>query len=141
MRQIDFRKGWWEPREIVFESRQCVWLVSELPTLEVGNWPPIPQNEVLAKHERPKGGAYFETPAQIWVEITTRLDRCGRDGEMLKDFYLWNKTDREMAIAYNMDIYDIEHRVRRALRYISGWRRRTRTYEEFVSHRRTAVVG
>jgi len=139
--EIDFRKGWWEPREIVFESRQCVWLVEHLIVLERGDWPAIPQNETWAKKKRSQGGAYFETPALIYSEITYRLDRTGQDGEMLKDFYLWNKTDREMAIAYNMDIYEIEHRVRRALRYISGWKRKTRTYEEFISHRRTAVVG
>ena len=141
MRQIDFRKGWWTPAEIVFEQRQCVWLVSWLNVLEVGDWAPIPQNEVLAKHETPQHRAYFETPAQIYAEITYRLDRTGQDGEMVKDFYLWTKTDREMAIAYNMDIYEIEHRARRAIRYISGWKRKTRTYEEFISHRRTAVVG
>lgn len=60
---------------------------------------------------------------------------------MLKDFYLWVKSDREMAIAYNMDIYDIERRVRRALRYISGWKRKSRTYEEFISHRTKVAIG
>ena len=141
VRQIDFRKGWWLPIEIVFAPVQCIWLVSWLPTLEVGDWPVIPQNETWNRQKKLKGGAYFETPAQIYAEITYRLDRTGQDGEMVKDFYLWQKSDREMCIAYNMDIYEIEHRVRRALRYISGWKRKTRTYEDFVSHRRTAIVG
>lgn len=140
MGQIDFRKGWWTPGEIVFQSQQCIWLVSWLNVLEGGDWTPIPQNEVLTRHKKPQHQAYFETAAEIYAEITYRLDRTGQDGEMLKDFYLWEKSDREMAIAYNLDIYEIERRVRRALRYISGWKRKTRTYQDFVSHRRKRVT-
>lgn len=130
---------WYAPRDIRFTQGQMVWLVSWLTTLEVGDWPAIPQNETWSRRQKSQGGAYFEMPAQIWAEITYRLDRCGQDGEMLKDFYLWHKADREMCIAYRIDdIYEVERRVARALRYVSGWKRKTRSYQDFTSHPRHA---
>ena len=135
MRQIDLTRGWWVPNEIIFAKVQITWLVAWLPVLERGEWPPIPQNETWNQHKRAKSGAYFETPAAIYAEVTYRLDRTGQDGAMLKDFYLWEKSDREMTTTYpGLDIWEIERRVRRALAYISGWKRKRRTYQDFVSH-------
>jgi len=140
LRYIDRRKGWWTPWEIRFFREQVIWLIEWLTVLGAGQWPAIPLNESWARHKRPMGRAYFETPAQVFAEITDRLDQCGQDGEIVKDTYLWKKSDREICIAYKMDVFQIDRHVNSALAYISGWKRKwtrednPQTYAEFRWH-------
>jgi len=136
---------WYSPRQIRFDLAQCEWLIQNLTTLEEGNWPIIPpgytdnwislstpQPENVSTPQ-PKNGthkvyghmpAYFETPVQIASEISWRIDRCGKEGQMLKDKRLRGKDDRDMELTYGMRIDEIDYCIYRVMRYITGWRRK-----------------
>ena len=125
-------KGWWTPGEIVFARRQMEWLISWLPTLEAGQWPPIPQGDSFSKHTgMPR--APFEAPAQIYAEVTDRLEMCGVDGELLQDWYLWQKPMRSLEVVYHGNVDDIWTWVDRAMRYVKGFSRKPCTYAEWIA--------
>ena len=70
--------------------------------------------------------AKFEKAVEIASVIDERLDNCSkdgcRDGLMVKDFYVFRKTHKEMHLTYNLDISEILDRIDRAMTYISGWK-------------------
>ena len=136
---------WYSPRQIRFTRDQVEWLIQNLNTLEEGNWPVMPpgytDNEPSVSTPQPenvstpqpKNGthkvyghmpAYFETPAEIASEISWRIDRCGKEGQMLKDRCLYGKDDRDMELTYGMRIEEIDDCIHRVMRYIVGWKRK-----------------
>ena len=70
--------------------------------------------------------ARFERAVEIASAINERIDNCNkdgcRDGAMLKDFYIYHKTNHELHQTFNMDVEEIMDRIDRVLTYIAGWK-------------------
>ena len=78
---------------------------------------------------------------QIAGELDHRLESCGLDGLLLEFIYSINPDDvlgleGHLAQILRTDINDIEKRINYALRYISGWHSKQRSYRQFKAHKK-----
>ena len=116
---------WYEPREIIFSREQMLFLIEFLPLLIEGIWPPNPQGsgytEVPNVQRSRSRHAYFETPCQIAAEVEWRLNRTGIEGKLLVS-----------EIRQGLMLEELQPESRNALNYISGWRRRSQKYKDWV---------
>jgi len=118
-------KDWYSPREIRFTRVQCLWLIRNLPTLRAGYWPTEASNYISIPGKKSgKHRAYFETPVEYAVEIQSRLERAGLDGLILLAIEGWDMTVASLAAYLRCQEWTILRRRKRALRYVSGWRRK-----------------
>ena len=124
---------WYAPREIRFWPEHVEWALEHLRELEAGRWPRNPRETGYTDVQGPKRGhsAYFEIPICLAAEITARLDRCNTDGKLARKCLADGWDEQSLAELMHTNIYRIETRVRRVVRYCSGWRRRRMTYVEF----------
>ena len=131
---------WYAPREINFSPEQVLWLISYLPLLKEGLYPPSPHasgyTDALSSRRSRRHNAYFETPCQLAGEVEVRLSRCHRDGLLVEARYLWDKDDEYLCRCFDLTERELGRCIGRAIRYISGWKRKRRSYREFISHRR-----
>ena len=132
---------WYSPREIIFTPEQVCWLLDHVRTLKSGYYP----REPISTISEPPGGhnrrasAYFETPAQIYSELTERLERCGQDGLILLAREGLEMDEYEIGKYFNQPEHKIRNRANTALRYVSGksrkWQKRGKyeavSYHEF----------
>jgi hypothetical protein len=129
---------YYETHEIRFCRFQMLWLLAELPTLKAGKYPVGSSTGYVDLHlesHRPLVvRAPFETPVLLAAEVTSRLDRCGLDGVILKAIVMWGEMPEALAKGLNMGCADVLRRRERALQYISGWRRRLVSYKDYCSH-------
>ena len=120
---------WWVPREIIFNREQVMWIIEHLDMMVEGNWPANPQGSVytMAPNIRQSGRkkAYFETPCQIAAEVEYRLNKTGVEGKLLVS-----------EIKQGLYWEELQPESKRALNYISGWRRRRQKYGAWVKQRR-----
>jgi len=121
---------WWAPREIFFTRPQVLWLFEHLPTIREGNWPSRPTSytdpnvqKSLSRH------APFETPIAIAAELLKRLENAGQDGAMCKMEYVYGETVESIARHWHLETDTVDRRIRRALSYCCGWRRK-KIYEQ-----------
>lgn len=68
--------------------------------------------------------ARFTKPADVASEVKWRLKQCGTDGMMLKDRYVYGKTDRELEITYRRSIEYIDQCIESVKRYMTDWKRK-----------------
>jgi len=125
-------------REIRFSERQIVWVFRNLIELKLGRWPvdytdytDLPSGKKKGVHE-----AYFCAPMRIAAEVEMRLERAGSDGLLCVDYFTVGLSQECLAKCLNCSVEEIGKRIDRALRYVRGWNRKERTYEEFVKHKR-----
>lgn len=136
----------WEPRQIVFNRKQVLWLLPWLPSIREGDWPPDPRytgyTDVPGKPRSHR--APFEASCQVAAELDDRIKACGQDGEMLHVYYCLDLEATRIARLVKMDEEQVTRRIKRALRYIASgpdrrWhdtpKRKAQTYQEFISHR------
>jgi hypothetical protein len=127
---------WWPLREIHFTAEQVKWLISFLPVLREGRWPPYPHGN--SYREEPFGRnpnhvhAPFETAAMVAAELDVRIKACGIDGWLVKAVYGWGENYQSLGLT-DQELYQ---RVGRCLKYVVGWKRKRVSYREFVNHRR-----
>jgi len=138
MKEIDRHAGWWAPGEIIFLREQVIWLLQFLSDLEKGNWLSAPNGVLYKDHTNVSRRAYFEAPIEVYGELMDRLKLCGIDGAVLADYYA-NKPMDLMCLTYCDKPGGILYRKDRALRYVSGTKRKSRTYKEFCNHRKRSV--
>jgi len=104
-----------------------IWLIEHIVELGEGNWPDNPDGsnyvDLPIGSYRPKSGAYFTKPAEIVAEVMTRLNKTGEDGITLME-------DIHSGIRRYEDLKSV---AKRALNYISGWRRRKSSYRAWKS--------
>ena len=130
---MDDIKSWYSTGEIRFSKLQVEWMLMNFELLNIGQWPKDPfgvRSEQLAPH------AYFENPIEVWMEFMPRLQATNRDGEMAVDFYCYQKDEARLAHIYGCYLNQVSEKIGHAVKYISGKSRKTRTYQEFISHRR-----
>lgn len=137
-------REWYPVKELNFNPRQMLWLIKNLPTLKEGRYPPDPigsgyvdlhMGKRAIKHK-----AYFETPALIAAEVEARLALCGLDGLLLEATELWEISLERLAKCIGMSEWEIIKRKSNALRYISGFKRKRRTYRDYIGHRKNETL-
>ena len=141
-------KDWYSPREIRFTRRQCLWLIRNLPSLREGYWPPeastytdLPGSKKTGKHK-----AYFETPIDYAVEISSRMEKCGIDGLILLAIECWGESEASLAKYLRMPEWLVRKRYKRALAYVASgparrWhdtkKRKGESYQEFKRRKKS----
>jgi len=108
-----------------------IWLIENLETLRQGEWPTGGNNCNVSRKQR-TNRAYFETPVIILAEIESRLEATGQDGVMCKLFFCLGEPELIIAKQFNIPADKVERRIRRALNYMSGWRRKTLPYRKWI---------
>ena len=124
--QMSNLSEWYSPRDIRFSPRQVLFLITNLPLLREGQYPPECKatgytgiSSVSHSHHAP-----FEMPVMLAAEIDTRLSCTSTDGLLLVA-----EAQAEMPLDYPAKM---------ALRYISGWKRKKTdypTYRSLAKHR------
>lgn len=116
-------KDWYSPGEIRFQRDEMIWLVSWLGFLENGKWPPEhKETGYTGSHTSSGHRAPFEDPSGFAAEVNCRLRTTGEAGEALVDEIQGGITDYEGLCSP----------AKRALNYISGWRRRKSSYKAWA---------
>ena len=121
------------PREIRFTKENIIWLLGYLDLLKQGYWPPL-GGDVLVKSGI-SGRAYFEIPIGIAAEIEQRLEALGDPDEfIIRDRFCHEEDVWTLEKKYHRSNGEITMRINRALRYISGFSRKTIPYDEWVKN-------
>lgn len=125
-------RDWYAPYEIKrFNQCQIIWILSVLDLLKVGNWPPGDPNDIYTQHCLQSGG-YFESAILVAAEVEIRLDRTGDDGFIVRDKYCHDEDEWTLSRKYHLPQAEIETRIRRALRYMSGDARKQISYQDWI---------
>jgi hypothetical protein len=138
-------QDWYPAHAIKYTRQQVIWLLSLLPSLRDGSYLPNPKESGYTKAPIGKSQinskATFITPAEIYSELTNRIETAGEDGLWLEMAYSCGIENRfvieqHIASATNSDINEIDKRVQRALTYISGKYIKERNYQDWKYHRK-----
>ena len=129
---------WYAPREIYFNQSQMLWLIRNLAILKEGSYPKDFSSYIDASvgNKTRTTKAYFETPALYAAEVEVRLERAGIDGLILEAIEAWGKSESSIAAHLRIPEYLVKKKRDTALSYVSGWRRKRRTYWEHTSHKK-----
>ncbi len=118
-----FKADYYIPGMIVYCRPQMIWVIESVLPLECGSW--LPETNDSERGNRQLRAPY-ETCCQITGEVSVRLERTGKDGEIL----VWE-------IQHGFSDYEIlSPRAKMALNYISGWRRRKDIYRKWCYDQR-----
>lgn len=112
---------WRSPCKIKFTQDDIIWLIQMLWLLQQGVWPPDPTGYTAQPSKPRYARAKFETPILFSAEIKRRLEHCGEDGKITKDYYSENDTVYELARYHHTTVDEIERRCKSCLYQISGW--------------------
>ncbi len=140
-------KYWYDMSMIQFCRQQMIFLLVHIGELEEGKWPqdPLGGSYDIEPGKKPKQTKPpFENLSCIKAEVEVRLKKIDKtqglglkkDGLMLEAYYGWDKTESSLANQYDLSEREVRKRIRRALNYITGKKRRDRGYAEFVIHSR-----
>lgn len=136
---------YWKPGEINYGDRyQILWLLEHLKELEDGYYPKDPRetgytDAPINKRQTGKE-APFITAAEIYAELTARLDYCGLDGLLVYANYVDGIEIDKLLKASKLDFYEVVKRINRCINYITSghdrrWhdnkKRKGITYEEW----------
>lgn len=111
---------------------QCRWLIENFLKVDAGNivisqdtWPVGPKETGYT--ESPKTShtinahAPYEKPLQIVAELHYRIDRTGKDGRLL--------------VLEVLNQCNLSNEANQALSYVSGWKRKHRSYRQWLADR------
>lgn len=129
--------------EIKFSRQQIEWLIPLLPLLRNGVYPRDPKEtgvyDTPIGKRQVKAKAPFITASEIAAELDFRLCQAGEDGLFLEMVYS-QPDDRyfilqHIATALGVDINWVDRDIERALKYVCGFKRKSRSYREFRNHK------
>ena len=124
---------WCSYSGIKFNREQIYWLVQNLDTLRLGEWPPKPESSEQPDKSKlqVRTEATFARPASIAAEVDWRLNQCGEDAKIFLAIYKNEVPIPIVAKIYSMDIDAIDLACRKVISYIIGWKRK-RPYWEYT---------
>ncbi len=119
----------YSPGQIRWTAEQVKWILKWSEVFKNGRYPPdFRETGYIGGKGKIRGfHAPYETPTQIWGELSLRISKTNPDGYFLEIVYSGQDQVEEMeriAKAFNMDINEVLARCERALRYVTGWCRR-----------------
>lgn len=112
-------KDFYSPGEIKYTRQQCLWILQHLGSLKGGYWPPEATSYTSSKRTGSLK-APFITAAEVYIEITDRLEKCEIDGLILLAMECWGESEESLSKYLNMPIWSIRKRRKNALNYISS---------------------
>jgi hypothetical protein len=135
---------WYSAGEINFKTEQIIWILENLAVFRLGIYPRRPDTAdsmdvTGGRRSGVRRGAGFERACDINAEIEVRLKMTGFDGFLLEVVYAWQKDEVVLAAVLGMNLRDLQRRINRALKYVSGYRRKKHSYKEYVGHRKVRV--
>ncbi len=135
-------KDWYSPAEIVFDRKITLWLIQNLGSLRAGYYPSEPSGYTdttpIGKNLSHK--APFITAAECFIEVSTRLEKCGIDGLILLAIECWGENETSLSRYLRMAEWSVEKRYKKALSYVASgparrWldtkKRKGQTYREW----------
>lgn len=126
---------WFSYGEIFYCRKQMIFLIEHLVELGEGNWPANPDGssyiDPSLRSKSFRNEAYFCKPAGLVACIMGRLDKTGEDGITLME-------DIHSGIREYRDLKSV---AKRALNYISGYRKRKEGYRSFKSRTKPTNVS
>ena len=119
-------REWFSYSDIQWCSHQVFWLLKYAEILHQGQWPvPDERAEVGLHGKKVIPEAPFAKVIAIIAEVDYRLQRTGVKGELLA----------EQAVNREKMLY-LSARAKDALYYISGWKRKDRSFTDWLKDRR-----
>ena len=100
-------------------------LILHIDPLRDGEYPPDPQGSSYtgpAVRSQPRQSAPFEKPAQLAAEVDARLKKCRIEGKLLEE-----------EIKNGKEWDELTRWSKRALNYVSGYRRRRTGYRQWCA--------
>lgn len=120
---------YWKPSEINYGDRyQILWLLEHLKGLRDGDYPKDPRETGYTDAPINKGSmgrqAPFITAAEIYAELTARIDYCKDycelDGLLVYGNYVDGVEIDKLSKASKLDFYEVVKRINRCLSYITS---------------------
>jgi len=135
---------WFSPNQIVFSRPQVIWLLQNFELLLDGIWPSDHRKESGYTGSKGKHGhtAYYEKTKQVFAELVSRLYRAGPDSFPLLIAYS-TELDQQyyirdfLARCLRIDVTELDRRLKYALGYCCGWRRKQISYGRYCIQRRS----
>ena len=149
------------PHQIRFTRDDILWCFSHWDVIQEGHWPAnlyvSGYTEAALTQKSITGEASYEEIQIVIAEIDARLEACDRDGAILKLYYCYSLSQKELSKLTRLKEDSIIRRIPKTLNYISSgkcrrWmpcdnclqkcKKRGRlpiTYQEWINHRRIIV--
>ena len=133
--------------EIRYSAPQIRWLIPILPALRLGQYPQrITDTGYFDPQISGKGGTPktpFARAVEIAAELDARIETAGLDGLLLEFLYSGDTQDmlsmmQHFGNCLDCRLENIQYRIKRALSFVKGYRRKRVSYRDFCNHRRTA---
>lgn len=129
---------WYKPGQIFFDPEQIKWIFEHWECIGAGHWPTDPNADLNLPNVREGAPrvAPFLMASDIAAELTWRLGRCGKDGKLALQClgFGWNEDIIADILGWNPNY--LRRRMRRALAYCMGAKRKDYSYKDFIGHRR-----
>jgi len=130
---------WYSYNSFKFTKAQVKWAISNLATLRNGVWPASHKESGYVGEARSKNVSHeakFIKAASIAAELDLRIQKAGLDGLMLEFLYAFEPDDElfvieHMAQCLNLEVKEVSRRVRNALYFVSGAKRKRTTYSQY----------
>lgn len=124
------------PWQINYSQRQIRWLLKDghWSLIKVGQWPFSIQDDVMSRAGVSHHAA-FEMISLVKVELEMRLESVSKnkDGDMCVARYNNEYEDERIARMLNVPYERVRKRIKRAMRYMSGRRKRC-SYSEWINN-------
>lgn len=139
-------EAWYSPDAIKFTRRQVIFLLSILPSIREGYWPPDPRRsdtgycEVPVRQKQRFYKAYRENIISVAAELEMRLEKTGLDGLLAKAVYCWGDSYPSLAKHLGCPDDDVSRRVEDALRYICGIKRKRYPYRHYIMTQKLPIL-
>lgn len=123
---------WYAPNTITFNREQIIFLLENLSTLRMGEWPPHPNGSNYTDapdKQKIKPYAHFETPVLFAAEIDRRLDACKIDGLLTELFYTHKVDEDVLGARLGKSFQEIASRIATCIWHIKGYNFRGLGYQ------------
>lgn len=125
---VDIKLGLWPPRDRPdgTDNKSYVESPGELPAVvDAGSYGVAVKGDTIAFSL-----SASEVAINIAVEVEKRIDATGRDGRFARAIYTQGLDYWELAKKEHLEPDEVEDRVKSAVKYASGKKRRTKPYKE-----------
>ena len=137
-------KDWYSPyammpidKQVHWGKAKLDWIIAHYEVLSDGRWPQKSsgyiENPFAPPSKRIPSGAMFEDPASIMAEFHSRLNLCGRDGEIFRCIECLKGDKPSVGLIAGVDESRLDRVIGQVYSYIRG-RRKDRPYQEFRRH-------
>ena len=128
--------------QFTWSCDDCIFVLRNLDSLREGQSCFEPESllvKPMAKRRNPT--ATFVNPCELAALFELRIAKTNGDGDMLLAYYQGNVSIESLARMSRLDYYIVSRNISRALRYISGHKERSISYDEFKNHRYVKIIA